>query len=134
MASWFRNLLKFIVIAPLAVIFLSFDMANRQKVLISFDPFNTGDFPLPKVELPLFVVLIGTLMFGVLLGGVATWMRQGRYRRAARDVAEIDGESARRKRDFARPDRGAEISCSSQVRAKFDGRDDAQRRVKKWRF
>jgi uncharacterized integral membrane protein len=85
MASWFRNLLKFIVIAPLVVIFLSFDMANRQKVLISFDPFNTGDFPLPKVELPLFVVLVGTLMFGVLLGGVATWMRQGRHRRAARD-------------------------------------------------
>jgi uncharacterized integral membrane protein len=86
MASWFRNLLKFIVIAPLVVIFLSFDMANRQKVLISFDPFNTGDFPLPKVELPLFVVLIGTLMFGVLLGGVATWMRQGSYRKAARDA------------------------------------------------
>ncbi len=86
MASWFRNILKFIVIAPLVVIFLSFDMANRQKVLISFDPFNTGDFPLPKVELPLFVVLIGTLMFGVLLGGVATWMRQGRYRKSARDA------------------------------------------------
>jgi uncharacterized integral membrane protein len=89
MASWFRNLLKFIVIAPLVVIFLSFDMANRQKVLISFDPFNSGDFPLPKVELPLFVVLIGTLMFGVLLGGVATWLRQGRHRRAARDSRKL---------------------------------------------
>jgi uncharacterized integral membrane protein len=85
MGSWLRNFLKFIVIAPLAVIFLSFDMANRQNVIISFDPFNSGDFPLPKVELPLFVVLIGTLMFGVLLGGVATWMRQGRHRKAARD-------------------------------------------------
>ena len=83
---WLRNFLKFIIVAPLVVIFLSFDMANREKVLISFDPFNSGDFPLPKVELPLFVVLIGTLMFGVLLGGVATWMRQGRIRRAARDA------------------------------------------------
>jgi len=84
--AWLRNLLKFIIIAPLVVIFLSFDMANREKVLISFDPFNSGDFPLPKVELPLFVVLIGTLMFGVLLGGVATWMRQGRHRKALRDA------------------------------------------------
>jgi uncharacterized integral membrane protein len=83
---WLRNFLKFIIIAPLVVIFLSFDLANREKVLISFDPFNSGDFPLPKVELPLFVVLIGTLMFGVLLGGVATWMRQGRNRKALRDV------------------------------------------------
>jgi uncharacterized integral membrane protein len=86
MGSWLRNFLKFIVIAPLAVIFLSFDMANRQNVLISFDPFNSGDSPLPKIEAPLFVVLIGTLMFGVLLGSVATWMRQGRSRRAARDA------------------------------------------------
>ncbi len=52
MASWLRNFLKFIVIAPLAVIFLSFDMANRQKVLISFDPFNSGDFPLPRSSCP----------------------------------------------------------------------------------
>ena len=86
MAAWLRNFLKFLVLAPLAVIFLSFDMANRQNVTISFDPFNTGDFPLPQVVLPLFLVLIGTLMLGVLLGGVATWMRQGRYRRAARDA------------------------------------------------
>ena len=86
MGPWLRNFLKLIVIVPLAVIFLSFDMANRQNVIISFDPFNSGDFPLPKVELPLFVVLIGALMFGVLLGGVATWMRQGRNRKAARDA------------------------------------------------
>lgn len=86
MGSWLRNFLKFIVIAPLAVIFLSFDMANRQNVVISFDPFNSADYPLPTVELPLFVVLIGTLMFGILLGGVAAWMRQGRHRRAARDA------------------------------------------------
>ena len=51
--AWLRNFLKFIIIAPLVVIFLSFDMANRQKVLISFDPFNSSDFPLPKVELHL---------------------------------------------------------------------------------
>jgi uncharacterized integral membrane protein len=82
--SWLRNFLKFIIIAPLAVIFLSFDMANRQKVLISFDPFNSGDFP--QYELPLYAVLVGTLMFGVLLGGVATWMRQGRHRKALRDA------------------------------------------------
>jgi len=112
MRPWLRNFLKFIVIAPLAIIFLSFDMANRQNVIISFDPFNSGDFPLPKVELPLFVVLIGTLMFGVLLGGVATWMRQGRNRKAAR-VARAATETLRGENETLRDQVAALKSTSA---------------------
>lgn len=85
MANWLRNALKFILIAPLAVIFLTFDLANRQNVVIAFDPFNSTDTPLPQVELPLFVVLIIAMALGVLLGGIATWLRQGRFRKAARE-------------------------------------------------
>ncbi len=79
-----RNFLKLLVLAPIAVIFLSFDMANRQNVVVSFDPFNSGDAASPQIVLPLFVVLIAALMLGVLLGGVATWLGQGRFRKAAR--------------------------------------------------
>jgi len=114
MGPWLRNFLKFIVIAPLAVIFLSFDMANRQNVIISFDPFNSADFPLPKVELPLFVVLIGTLMFGVLLGGVATWMRQSRHRKALRD-ARKSTESLRGENESLRDQMAALKGSNSTV-------------------
>ena len=81
-----RNFLKFLVLAPLALIFLAFAMANRQNVIISFDPFNNGDIPSPQIILPLFIVLIGATMFGVVLGGVATWLRQGRFRKGLRDA------------------------------------------------
>jgi uncharacterized integral membrane protein len=85
MTNWLRNVLRLVVIAPLAVIFLSFNMANRQNVVIAFDPFNSTDAALPQIELPLYAVLIGAVMLGVLLGGVAVWLRQGRFRKAARD-------------------------------------------------
>jgi uncharacterized integral membrane protein len=91
MASWLRNTLKLLLIVPLVVIFLTFDLANRQNVIISFDPFNSGDIPLPTVELPLFVVLIGAVMVGVILGGFAVWMRQGRFRKQLREhKAKLD--------------------------------------------
>lgn len=92
-----RNLMKFLVIAPLALIFLAFALANRHNVTVSFDPLNSGDIPGPQVVLPLFIVLIGAIMIGVLLGGFATWLRQGRFRRAAREsqaqVETLRGEN-----------------------------------------
>jgi uncharacterized integral membrane protein len=79
-----RRLLKVIVIAPFALIFIAFAYANRHSVTIEFDPFAAGDIPAFSLTAPLFVVLILTAIFGVLAGGVVTWLAQGRYRRAAR--------------------------------------------------
>jgi uncharacterized integral membrane protein len=79
-----RNFLKFIVIAPVALVFLAFALANRQTVTVSFDPFNSGDIPSPQIVLPLFIILFGATMFGVLLGGIASWLGAGRHRKAAR--------------------------------------------------
>ncbi len=91
-----RNFLKFLVIAPIALLFLAFAMANRQNVVVSFDPFRGGDVPSPQIVLPLFIVLIGAVMFGVVLGGTATWFRQHRHRKAAREaraqVEDLHGE------------------------------------------
>jgi hypothetical protein len=36
------------------------------------------------VTQPLFVLLLSTLVVGVIIGGIAAWLRQGRWRRAAR--------------------------------------------------
>jgi uncharacterized integral membrane protein len=83
--------LKFVVIAPFAVLFLIFAFANRQFVIVSFDPFASGDVPAFAIEAPLFVVLIATAMLGVVAGGAATWLAQRKYRRAARqNRAEAD--------------------------------------------
>ena len=80
MKSW----LKFILIAPFALVFIAFAYANRHFVTVEFDPFASGDIPAFSVTAPLFVVLIMTAVFGVLAGGIVTWLAQGRYRKAAR--------------------------------------------------
>ncbi len=76
--------LKLVLIAPFAILFLIFAFANRHFVTVSFDPFASGDIPAFAIEAPLFVVLIGAMMIGVLAGGAATWLAQAKYRRAAR--------------------------------------------------
>jgi uncharacterized integral membrane protein len=81
-----RNFLKFLIIAPVALIFLVFALANRQNVHVTLDPFYGGDDPSAMVVLPLFIVLIGATMVGVVLGGFATWLRQGRFRKALRET------------------------------------------------
>jgi hypothetical protein len=89
MGSIMRNLLKLLLLAPIVVIFLSFDMANRQNVVISFDPFNSSDALLPQITVPLYAVLIAATALGVLIGGIATWLGQGRYRKAARGAKGV---------------------------------------------
>jgi uncharacterized integral membrane protein len=89
MGSIMRNFLKLLLLAPIVVIFLSFDMANRQKVVISFDPFNSADAILPQITVPLYVVLLSATAMGVLIGGIATWLGQGRYRKAARGAKGV---------------------------------------------
>lgn len=79
--------LKFVIIAPIAILLLIFAFANRHFVTVSFDPFESGDIPAFAIQAPLFVVLIAAMMIGVVAGGVATWFAQGKYRRAARQNA-----------------------------------------------
>lgn len=79
-----RKILKYLVIAPLALLFLAFAMANRQMVTVFFDPFDTGEFA--SIETRLFVVLIVAIMFGVVIGGVSSWLQHGRVRRALREA------------------------------------------------
>ncbi len=83
--------LKLVLIAPFAVLFLIFAFANRHTVTVSFDPFASGDIPAFTIEAPLFIVLILAIMVGVVAGSAATWLAQGKHRRAARQCrAEAD--------------------------------------------
>jgi uncharacterized integral membrane protein len=88
-----RKFLTALVLIPLAIILVIFAVANRHLVTVSFDPFNSRD-PSEGVTLPLFAVIILVAILGVLAGGVATWLRQGRWRRAAK-AHEADARQAR---------------------------------------
>ena len=88
-----RKIFNVLVVLPLAVVFIVFAVANRHLVTLSFDPFDSTDAAL-GVSLPLFVVIIAFTMLGVLVGGIATWVGQRRWRRAAR-VHETEARNAR---------------------------------------
>jgi uncharacterized integral membrane protein len=92
-----RKIVAAIILVPLAVVIIAFAVANRQSVTVSFDPFSTNE-PAASVALPLFALIILTLIVGVLIGGLASWLRQGRWRGAARrferDLKELRGKLA----------------------------------------
>jgi uncharacterized integral membrane protein len=88
-----RKFFTAMVLIPLGLVFLVFAVANRHFVTVSFDPFNSTD-PSIAVTLPLFVVIIAVAILGVVAGGSATWFRQRRWRRAARQH-EADARQAR---------------------------------------
>ena len=88
-----RKILNVLVVLPLAIIFIVFAVANRHLVMLSFDPFDSTDAAL-GVSLPLFIVIIAFTMLGVLVGGIATWFGQRRWRRSAR-AHETEARNAR---------------------------------------
>ena len=88
-----RKFFTALVIIPLGLIFIVFAVANRHFVTVSFDPFNAVN-PSVAVSLPLFVVIITVTILGVAAGGSATWFRQRRWRRAARQH-EADARRAK---------------------------------------
>ena len=96
-----RKIINFAILLPLAAILVIFAVANRHWVTVSFDPFNSSD-PSLSVDLPLFVVILLSAILGVLAGGIVTWIRQGRWRRAARHH-EADAAAARAELASSRP-------------------------------
>jgi uncharacterized integral membrane protein len=88
-----RKFFTALVLIPLGLIFVVFAVANRHLVTVSFDPFNSSD-PSIGFRLPLFVIIVGVAIAGVVAGGSATWFRQRHWRRAARQH-EADARQAR---------------------------------------
>ena len=78
-----RKIVAALVLIPLAVLIVLFALANRQAVTISLDPL-LADKPALAVTQPLFLVLLIAVTAGVIIGGIAAWLRQARWRRTAR--------------------------------------------------
>src|SRR5262245_57518464 len=88
-----RKLVAALVLVPLAIVIVLLAMGNRQAVTISLDPFLT-DTPAFAVTQPLFLVILGSVIAGVVLGGIAAWLKQGRWRRTAR-AAQAEARALR---------------------------------------
>jgi uncharacterized integral membrane protein len=82
-ASVVRKIIAAVILVPLAVIIIAFAVANRQIVTVSLDPFS-AEHPAASLTLPLFALVIVLLVVGVVIGGIAAWLRQAKWRRTAR--------------------------------------------------
>lgn len=89
----FNRFMLVVVFVPLAVILIALAVANRGPVAFTLDPFNPGN-PALTVTLPLFVFLFLALAIGMVVGSLATWIKQGRYRRLARQRG-VEAENLR---------------------------------------
>lgn len=78
-----RRIAWMIAAFPLAVVLIALLIANRHSVQVILDPFRP-ETPAIALTMPLSVCIWLTLLAGVFIGSVATWLRQGRWRRSAR--------------------------------------------------
>ena len=77
-----RRVVAALILVPLAIVIVAFAVANRQVVTVSLDPFSASS-PAASLTLPLFALIIVLLILGVVIGGIAAWLRQARWRRTA---------------------------------------------------
>jgi hypothetical protein len=96
-----RKLIAFVILFPLAVAIVMFAVANRGTITVSLDPFDPAQ-PALALQLPMFVLNFIVVGLGVLIGGIATWSRQHRWRVRARR-AEAEARELRARIDAAGP-------------------------------
>ncbi len=89
----FNRFMLIVIFVPLAIVLIALAVANREMVAFTLDPFNPGN-PALTITLPFFIFLFAALALGMIVGSAVTWVRQGRYRKLARQ-RRIEAEGLR---------------------------------------
>ena len=114
-----RALLKALLLLPVAIVVVLLAVANRGPVTLSLDPFS-GEVPEVAFRVPLYALLFGAVILGTLIGGIASWLAQGRHRRsrreAKREVGRLKAETERlRQRAEANAASGPALPAPSRL-------------------
>ncbi|WP_239025254.1 LapA family protein [Rhodoligotrophos defluvii] len=90
-----KRILSWILGIPVALFVIVVAVANRRPVVFSLDPFEM-ERPWFSVEMPLYALLVATIILGMLIGGTSAWISQGKWRREARlrrqEVRRLESE------------------------------------------
>jgi len=78
-----RKTVTALLLAAIALALIAFAVANRRSVAVSLDPFDQGN-PALSFSPPVYLLVFGVLLGGVLLGGCAAWLGQAKWRARAR--------------------------------------------------
>lgn len=76
---------RYAVLGALAIVLVTVALANRSVVTLKTLPEFLADVPALgtlafSIELPLFIVILGSLISGLLLGFVWEWVREHKHR------------------------------------------------------
>ncbi len=107
-----KRIVGWFVLVPLCAVLIVFALANLQPVNVNFNPLAAVDvLSATTFRVPLFVVIFGVLLVGVVLGGIATWFAQGPHRRDERHYKR-ETERLHRELEVARraPDNSLALS------------------------
>jgi uncharacterized integral membrane protein len=80
-----RKALALLVLLPLGALLVALAVVNRKPVTFVLNPLDASSGL--GVEAPLFLFLLGAFAIGLIVGGVATWYDQGKWRAKARKAA-----------------------------------------------
>lgn len=69
---------SWILTLPLTIVVIAFAVANREFVPLDLWPFEIA------VPLPVFVLVLGSMFIGFLIGALTMWLSSGKRRRQAR--------------------------------------------------
>lgn len=83
-----------VVVVPVAIVLIALAVANRAPAVFTLDPFSPGN-PALTIQAPLFVLLLLTLALGIIIGSTVTWLKQGKYRKAAREHHDEPQQASR---------------------------------------
>lgn len=88
-----RRLLRWLVGLPVAIVAVAFAVANRQWITVSLDPLSA--VPRMSIDMPLWALFFAGVLPGLIVGWVACWLAQGKWRRHAREARrELARQSA----------------------------------------
>lgn len=91
------KLLRWIVLPPITILVMALAVANRAPVTFSLDPFDPVS-PAIGLEVPLFLVILVSVLIGILFGGIGAWA-QARRKAAKPRVSGPSGDNLPALRD-----------------------------------
>jgi hypothetical protein len=117
MKAMVRRFLRAFLMIPAFAALVALAIANHQPVTVSFNPFDPSD-PDLAVTVPLYLAGFTILIAGVVVGGIAAWLKQGKRRKigirlAAENVTirseliYLKGQMAKREGRSATPPTGS---------------------------
>ncbi|MEM8571623.1 MAG: LapA family protein [Pseudomonadota bacterium] len=102
------RILKLLLLAIILVALVVLGLANRGAVTLNLLPEQLAHLlPGAAIQLPLFVVILGAVLVGLVLGYILEYLREHKHRRRAnekqREATSLNREVAQLRRETNRP-------------------------------